>query len=721
MAIPIDPHYIPAFSIEDVLLDKDTGAPLTGGLVYFYEDDQRGVLKPVYQITGTSPNYTFAELPNPITLSAIGTFEDALDNPVIPYFYPYDAAGNVELYYIVVTSSTDVPQFTRQAQPFIEGAGSSSEVSEVISNELSNPQFAQVLFDTTAPFVLSFNAVSDEVVSIAPDWDLIVTSPAVGTVTLNQIAPTGSLNVVSNPATILNITSSGITSLKLRQRIYGSPNLWGSGYISATFVAKTYSGTAPNLNLFYSQSDGTVVDQLLLSASLLASGSYAAYSGSALIPVSTNPDTFPDAYIDIYFDLPLSIEIDITSVMVAKTGTVSIDDIFYDQESYERQIDHLFHYYKPQLEYKPIPSYLVGWDFIMNPGQLAGKTIAAKATGANTGWYAWDQTIVFQTVNSSINVAPAANSGAFAMGFDLTGQGAIIQYLGRPQAIEILLNRICSMINCAGSVATKITITLWYTTNTTLPKLETQTIPVTYPGAMFFTGLDANGVPSGVIANWFKVPRENQLGDAHFTTTVGYQDHTFSGWNLDDETIAGTARFFAIVVGTASVPTPQTVAFKYISLNAGDIPTKPAPQTEDEVLRECQYYYEPSGFYAEEMLINPSPYLTAAGTTMTLIPRIFTVDYQTKRTSSPYVLLYSPISGTPAMVNGVIFNGASVQINADIGIGNWSQQDLTSKSVVYEPANTTPRCSFLVGAAANFPEAFITYQAITDARLGVVD
>ena len=85
-----DPHYIPAFSIEDVLLDKDTGAPLSGGLVYFEQDNQRGVLKPVYQITGSSPNYTYVQLPNPMTLSSIGTFQDALDNPVIPYFFPFD-------------------------------------------------------------------------------------------------------------------------------------------------------------------------------------------------------------------------------------------------------------------------------------------------------------------------------------------------------------------------------------------------------------------------------------------------------------------------------------------------------------------------------------------------------------------------------------------------------------------------------------------------------
>jgi hypothetical protein len=343
----IDPHYIPAFSIEDVLLDKDTGAPLSGGKVYFEQDNQRGVLKPVYQITGTSPNYTYTQLPNPMTLSSIGTFEDSLGNPVIPYFFPYDSNFDVEYYYIRVTSSEDVEQFTREAQPYIS-LQESNEVLSVITNELSNPQFIEVLFDTSSgSYTYNVNGVVDSVINIAPDWDLIVSAPSAGTVTVSQLKPSGSLNILTNPGTLLTISSAGLTKLQLRQRIFGSPNLWGSGYLSASFVAKTYSGTAVSLNMYYTQSSGTVIDQLLVSASLPASGAYGSFPGSALIPASNSVGNFPSAYIDVYFEIPLSIQIDITSVMVASTGATSIENIAYDQESLPRQIDHLYHYAYP--------------------------------------------------------------------------------------------------------------------------------------------------------------------------------------------------------------------------------------------------------------------------------------------------------------------------------------------------------------------------------------
>lgn len=356
----IDTSYIPAFSIEEVILDKDSGAPLSGGLVYFEQDNQRGVLKPIYQITGTSPNYSYTQLPNPMTLSSIGTFEDSLSNPVVPYFYPYDGAGDIELYYVRVTSSDDVEQFTREAVPYVAEQGS-AQVLSVITNELSNPQFAAVNFDTSSgAYIYNFSAAVDQVVSIAPDWDLIVTCPATGTVTVTQTTPVGSLNIITNPGTILTINSAGITSLQLRQRIFGSPNLWGSGYLAATFVAKTYSGTAVTLDLYYSQSNGIVLDQLLVSASLPASGNYQQFPGSFLIPSSTSTQEFPTAYVDIYFDIPLSVQIDITSVMVAFTGTASINDINYDQESVARQIDHLYHYAYPIVPVGTVIDY-GGW------------------------------------------------------------------------------------------------------------------------------------------------------------------------------------------------------------------------------------------------------------------------------------------------------------------------------------------------------------------------
>ena len=39
------------------------------------------------------------------------------------------------------------------------------------------------------------------------------------------------------------------------------------------------------------------------------------------------------------------------------------------QNSVNRQNDYLFHYYNPLLQYKPIESFLIGWDFPVNPAQ----------------------------------------------------------------------------------------------------------------------------------------------------------------------------------------------------------------------------------------------------------------------------------------------------------------------------------------------------------------
>jgi hypothetical protein len=419
MTIPLDPRFIPAFSIEDVLLDKDTGAPLSGGLVYFEQDNQRGVLKPVYQITGTSPNYSFIQLPNPMTLSSIGTFEDSLDNPTIPYFFPYDGDGNVELYYVRVTSSEDVPQFTREAQPYISSQ-SSDEVLSVITNELSNPQFAEVLFDTSSgAYTYNVNTVVDSVISIAPDWDLIVSAPGVGTVTVTQLKPAGSLNVVSNPGTLLTITSASLTKLQLRQRLFGSPNLWGSGYLSASFVAKTYSGTTTTLNMFYSQSNGVVIDQPLVSAQLPSSGDYGTFHGSALIPPSTSSQNFPSAYIDIYFDIPLSTQVDITSIMVAFTGATSITDIAYDQESLSRMIDHLYHYAYPIM---PIGAIM---DFAGFANQLHYYLCDGAAKNRISDYLLFSALTTVETVSltSGVSTFTVVSNANYHIGMAIEGTG----------------------------------------------------------------------------------------------------------------------------------------------------------------------------------------------------------------------------------------------------------------------------------------------------------
>lgn len=731
MPIPIDSHYIPAFSIEDVLLDKDTGAPLAGGLVYFEQDDQRGVLKPVYQITGTSPNYSFIQLPNPITLSSIGTFEDALDNPVIPYFYPYDADGNVELYYVRVTSFADVPQFDREAQPYVN-AQSDDSVLSVITNELSNPQFAQVFFDTSAgAYTYNFNTVADSVVFLAPDWDLIVSAPGVGTVTVEQVTPAGSLNIVTNPATILTISSAGLTKLQLRQRIYGSPNLWGSGFLAATFVAKTFNGTAVSLNMFYSQSNGIIVDQQLVSATLAASGAYTAYPGSASIGGSTSSETYPGAYIDIYFDIPLSIEVGITSVMVAFTGLSSVSNISYDQESNARQIDHLFHDYKPLLEFKPIPSMLVGWDFPLNPAQ-DGST----ASIVPTPQYIWDQTICGSTL-STIAVVRNTLNGAFQATTSVDNEAFyMLQYLTGQSAFNTTINELSVNLRAYQLTHPNVVARVYLyfaAAGGTIPTLPTTIGTIAGSGVFTLTA-----------ANWAIIPQPlGFINTFQFGSPLAFiNDYKSIGWEGEQFASSTTSPSFAIVV-TFKVPTAGTsVIVNSISCVEGNIATIPSPQTPDEVLRECQYYYEKS--YAvgtppgtvttvgERYALNELGTRASVVATDVVYLQSLSLTYDQHKRVTVTPTFYSPASASVGFMQGrVLRNGADIIPSGagalgtspqNYAIAKWTFIGNSPKGLVLI-CNDTSTKVYDSGAsvlANEGDESMMLYHYVANARLGIV-
>lgn len=136
----INNKYILAPSPEQYYVDKDTGLPLAGGRVEFFSDVNRSTHKPVYALSGSPPNYTYTQLPNPCILSSVGTFQDNAGNNVLPYYYPYDEDGNVELYYITVKSADEEPQFTRQAWPNFSDTDPNPE-SDQIFNYIPNGQF----------------------------------------------------------------------------------------------------------------------------------------------------------------------------------------------------------------------------------------------------------------------------------------------------------------------------------------------------------------------------------------------------------------------------------------------------------------------------------------------------------------------------------------------------------------------------------------------------
>lgn len=725
----IDPHYIPAFSIETVILDKDSGAPLSGGLVYFEQDNQRGVLKPIYQITGTSPNYLYIQLPNPMVLSSIGTFEDAMENPVVPYFFPYDGDIQPEYYYVRVTSSEDVPQFTREAVPYLT-ISQDDEVESVVSNEISNPQFANILFPSGSANTYSFNAAASQVVKIAPGWDIVVSSAAAGTVIVNQLTPVGSLNTVNNPGTVLEISSTGLSSLLLRQRIFGSPNLWGNGYITAGFTAKTNSGSPITLNMYYSQSDGTVVNQLLVSGNLLAAEDYEAFSGSTLLPISSSSQSFPNAYIDIYFVIPLNVQLDITSVMLASTGQVSIDNVAYDQTSYASQVDDLFHYYKPQLEYKPIPSILTAWDFPLNPAQSLGTVVTMNTTAS----YIWDQTIGQSVVGNVAITRNTVTGGIQAITANAAEAFYYTQYLTGSQAKKILGTYLSVNVNAfrteAGGAVTCRVYLYRGSSSAVFPVL-----PLTIGGA---TPLAASGIftPNTTAAqglNWTEIPRSNLQtanGTLSTVTTSNYSsldsvtDLSFTGWQITDSTQISDTDKFAIVVTFQCPTTASVVVVNSISVNQGMIATRPAPQRRDEVIRECQYYYESSflpetvpGVASNGILVYQ--YATANGANGFVFPTPFNIPFNVPKRTAPILTLYSPNGGAANTVQAIVYvNAIAVNAVTNPGTGSWTFGTYAHNAYAVPQTGTALASGVTLSTVA--PVGAVLYNFTANARLGVV-
>lgn len=167
----LDPSYVIAPSLQEYFVDKDTGLPLSGGQVYFFKDGTN-IPKPVYELSGNlllGIPYTYTVLPNPVTLSAVGTFQDASGNDIIPYYLPFVSPTDrtIELYYIEVYDSMGVLQFTRSAWPNI--TSESITTSQDITNFVPNGQF--LLHDNVpASSSNSFTAgkISADITTIAP-------------------------------------------------------------------------------------------------------------------------------------------------------------------------------------------------------------------------------------------------------------------------------------------------------------------------------------------------------------------------------------------------------------------------------------------------------------------------------------------------------------------------------------------------------------------------
>lgn len=656
----ISSNFTPMFPLQEQLWDKDLNVPLAAGYILFFEDEARTIPKNVYvQTEAPGPIYSYTNIGSMVTLSSIGTTQ-YLGTDSIIFLYPYvetgTNAGKVQSYFIQVFSSTNILQFTRSNWPFGiasggEGGGGNAGSAQS-ANIISNPQFAEVLFNPATGTTV--NVTGTTTTPIAPDWNIITTGT--GSITVNQIAIIDSL-APGEPAYALDISSASVDSIILSQRITDSPRILEGIFASGTFIGKGIGLTSSAIiTMNYVPSLGVTTP---IVVGTIAAGSFSpAIIGTTatIIPqTNTNPPS-ATGYVDIQFVIPPGSHIQISCIQLVGVATAAIQ-VAYIQESVPRQIDHLFHYYKSELAYIPVPSWLVGWDFPLNPMQF-GSTGGALALGAiNRSAYIWDQTILFQSVDSSISYLPNANTNGLSITTANTSSFALIQYLPGSTARDILNDKISVALNGFVSTGTGTlagTVSLMFTTVGSVPVLPLSAIAT----------VNSSGVPT-LSAAWDYVP--NTLGGNNVAFTLPNATTgmiSLSGWDARAVVAINSATYFAIVVSFAPMTAAQAITLNYISMNSGDFATRPAPQTPDEVLRECQYYWQSSfspgvtpgnnrGLQTGETYA--IQYVAAAATDQ--IP----ISFKTQMRVTPKytaTVLYNPTSGTVGQILNTV-TGAS--------------------------------------------------------------
>lgn len=285
-----DSRYLVTSPLQEVFRDKTSGAPLRNGVVYFWKDDDRTVEKPVYKQTGSpGDGYDYAELPNPLTLSSIGTFQDPNTNDDIKvYFKPYvsDDSNEIELYYVEVYSEggkvSGVLQFTRQGWP--PDLAAEQTTAQDLTNYVPNGQF---LVHTDIPAVDAYveGEIRDPSTIIAQGgwtFDRPIGTTAKDIVTFIPIEATD--NPTGNPRFAVNVNcetpNAGDTVKDLRLK-FDDVNK----FASQTDIY-TYAFSAQNNNT------GSITAQLILIKDYGTGG-----SSSDSIPLSTI--TIPEAYTTI--------------------------------------------------------------------------------------------------------------------------------------------------------------------------------------------------------------------------------------------------------------------------------------------------------------------------------------------------------------------------------------------------------------------------------------
>ncbi len=248
--------YLLAASIDQTFTDTQ-GQPLVAGTVSFFIDTQRTTPKAVFKQKGSPGAYTYVrqDFNGVVTLDAGGKIEGAL------YYYPYDADGNLELYYVIVKDSVGQQIETREGWPSAHthsGPGPTPggpDTTKLTKNIITNGQFS---FNSVNPAeqAATFNSAT----YVAAGWSFDSDAPSYPAVVFDNIQ---SENLAGSPALAIRITTTKVDSTQKKHNLVqnlGTVNIYEGDTLTFSMNAKNMaaSGTVQtivNLVRHYDSSD----------------------------------------------------------------------------------------------------------------------------------------------------------------------------------------------------------------------------------------------------------------------------------------------------------------------------------------------------------------------------------------------------------------------------------------------------------------------------------
>ncbi len=659
-------------------------------------------------------------LPSPVYQNYQGTIPwsnpiEVLSNGTLPVDIFFDStkvyrleirAGNTQDAQLIYLVENYSPEGTGGVTP-VEGWNDTT-------NQITNPQFALVDFPSPSPQSLTSTAAT---IDIAPGWQIVTTGSA-GSITVSQVPLNGASGDTTNPPYMLNIASSGWTTVGIKQTFAGNGALWTGEGVAVAFSAASTTSSLP-AQAFISYSDGTT--QTIFSTTLNAL--LQEKTGSAIIEESSSTDVPPNASTALTISWTAGSTVSITSIQLVGQDAVDVGAVAYQQETIQRQIDQTFHVYADSLITMPKDSLLTGWDFGQNPWQFTTTT----STNVATNRYTADQTVVIQQAyvtsatgnNVAVGQAPAADNFGFQMtAVAANNQSALVQYIDTATMRPYWKRPVSSLVKVRfnSSHATAIKLKMRLIWRTTAPSTIGQNEPV-----LSWTGDDPV-----FAAGWTAITPNN---DPAYTlqNASDISELAFEGMTLP--AASTSTMYLAVVLYTVgpmnAAATADYLVVNDVSLVPNEFATSSTSLSYDETLGRCHYYYESSYDYGDlPGTVTQSGSLNRNMTTsknagiISCIAQSFDVTYKQVKRIKCTPILY------PTLASGV--NGASVLLYADGAFiatntvvpisGIWISSTATNNA--YYQCNSSTGLVAQASASIAFNSAANFHYTI-DARIGI--